>query len=176
MPRVIHLGCGKKKWAGSIGLDINPSSDADLICDLNACSYPFAESQFDLIVCEHVLEHLDDVVKTMEEIHRIAKSGARVLVRVPHYSSVYYYRDPTHKHPFSLHSFDYFLKETPVGQFHYSGVEYRLLAAEFPPPVDASILKRMFFRLINRYGDFYEKHLAFILPRHLMEFHLQVVK
>jgi len=176
MTRILHLGCGVAKWKGAIGVDINSSADVDVICDLDARNYPFADSQFDLIVCEHILEHLHDVIHAMEEIHRLGKPGARVLVRVPHFSSVYYYYDPTHKHPFSLHTFDYFIAGSPVRQFQYSRVEYHLLRAEFPPPQNAGILKRIAFSLINCYKDWYEKHLAFVFPRHSLAFELEVVK
>ena len=174
--RILQLGCGPEKKPGVIAVDINPHSVADVICDLDIFPYPFSDNVFDRIICEHILEHLEDVIRTMEEIHRIAKPGARVLVQVPHFSSVYYYRDPTHRHPFSLHTFDYFIAGTPVRKFQYSDAEYRLVRAEFPPPQKASRLKRFIFRMINRYKDFYEEHLAFLIPRHLLEFELEIVK
>jgi SAM-dependent methyltransferase len=157
-------------------MDVNSHSAADVLCDLNQTAYPFADDTFDLILCEHVLEHLDDVIAVMEEIHRVGRPSARVIVRVPHFSSVHYYSDPTHKHPFGLHSFDYFLPGTAVREFHYSPVEFRLVRAGFPPPAGAGPLKRAAFGLINRFQDQYERRLAFVMPRHLLEFELDVVK
>jgi SAM-dependent methyltransferase len=174
--RILHLGCGPQKHPGSIGVDRNPRSAADVLCDLNQRAYPFADDTFDLILCEHVLEHLDDVIAVMEEIHRVGRPSATVIVRVPHFSSVYYYSDPTHRHPFALHSFDYFLPGTAVRSFHYSPAEFRLVRAEFPPPAAAGPVRRAAFKLVNRYRDFYERRLAFVLPRHLLEFELNVVK
>lgn len=174
--RILHLGCGQAKFPGAIGIDVNPRSQADVLYNLDQCPYPFIANSFDQILCEHVLEHLEDVIKVMDELHRLGRPGAKVVVRVPHFSSVYYYSDPTHKHPFGRHSFDYFIPGTPVHQFHYSDSEYRLARVAFPPPDDAGPLKRAVFKLINRYGDFYERRLAFILPRHLIEYELEVVK
>ena len=174
--RVLQLGCGSDKYPGAIGLDVNPRSEADVICDLNLYPYPFAADTFDLVLCEHILEHLDDVIKVMEEIHRVSRAGARVIIRVPHFSSVYYYSDPTHKHPFGRHSFDYFVPGTPVRKFNYSSVEFHLVQVGFPPPPDAGWIKRAIFRRINGFGDFYERRLTFIFPRHLLEFHLEVIK
>ncbi len=174
--KVLQLGCGPRKRPGAIGVDINPRSAADVICDLNSIPYPFVSDSFDLILCEHVLEHLDNVIQTMNELHRICKPHGRIFVEVPHYSSTYAFRDPTHKHFFSIHTFDYFLEGTPVCQFHYSDVRFRLLRVEFPPPLGAGFLKRLTFRLINRYIDWYERRLAFILPRHLLRFELEVIK
>jgi SAM-dependent methyltransferase len=174
--RILHLGCGPSKHPGAVGVDLNPRSAADALCDLNRRGYPFASNSFDLVLCEHVLEHLDDVIAVMEEIHRVARPGARVLVRVPHFSSVYYYSDPTHRHPFALHSFDYFVPGSPVHHFHYSAAEFRVVRAEFPPPAGAGPLKRALFRWLNRFADLYERRLAFLAPRHLLEFELHVIK
>lgn len=174
--KILHLGCGQNKYNSAIGVDINFLSDADVICDLNLFSYPFASNSFDLVICEHVLEHLDDVIHIMDEIHHILMPSGRVIIRVPYFSSVYYYSDPTHRHPFTLHSFDYFLANSAVRNFHYSPVEYRLIRAEFPPPNGASFLKRFFYIVLNKYKNIYERHFAFILPRHLLEFELEAVK
>lgn len=174
--KVLQLGCGPHKHPDAIGVDINPRSAADVICDLDAVPYPFASNSFDLILCEHILEHLNDVIQTMNELHRICKPQGRILVEAPHYASTYAFRDPTHKHFFSVHSFDYFVEGTPVYQFRYSDVQFRLLRVEFPPPTQAGFLKRFVFKLINRHIDWYERHLAFIFPRHLLRFELMVVK
>lgn len=174
--RVLHLGCGKSKRAGAIGADLNRHSNADVICDLDGVGFPFADNQFDLVICEHVLEHLKHLIRAIEEIHRVAKPHARVYVQVPHFSSVHFYSDPTHEHAFGLHTFDYFIRGTAVRDFEYSKAEFQLLRASFPPPMNAGWLKRTAYVLINRYKDWYEKHLVFVLPRHSLEFELQVIK
>ena len=66
--KVLDLGCGRAKFPGSIGVDSNPESDADIIHDLNKFPYPFHDNEFDVIRCIDILEHLDDVVRVMEEI------------------------------------------------------------------------------------------------------------
>jgi SAM-dependent methyltransferase len=174
--RVLQLGCGQKKMAGAVGIDFNPGSQADIIHDLNCFPYPFNDNEFDVVICEHILEHLNNLVAVMTEIHRIGQPGAKVIVDVPHFSSIHFWSDPTHKTFFSTHTFDYFLAGTLVREFGYSDAQFKLLQVEFPPPEDASLLKRLVFRWINRHIDFYEKHLAFILPRHLLHFELEVVK
>lgn len=176
MTQSLNLGCGQRKSPGSIGVDINPSSNADVLVDLNRLPYPFDDNCFVEIICEHVLEHLDDVITAIEEIHRIAKPGALLIVEVPHFSSVHFYQDPTHKHAFTSRTFDYFVKGTAVNRFGYSKVNLHPVKIEFPPPISAGLFKRVFFRLVNHNIDFYEKHLAFILPRHLLRFELKVIK
>ena len=63
---------------------------------------------FDEIHLINVLEHLKDTVKVMEEIHRIAKKGAKIIVRVPYYNAQDMYTDPTHLKFFNQFSFDFF--------------------------------------------------------------------
>lgn len=174
--KILHLGCGVNKFPGAIGVDINPRSAADVLCDLDHFPYPFRDNVFDLIICEHVLEHLPRLIPVMEELHRIARPGARIKIVAPYFSSIFFYRDPTHRVFFTAHTLDYFLRGSPVRAFHYSEVEFRLLRVEFPPPLNAPFLKRVFFRLLNQHIDFYEKHLAFLLPRHTIHFELEVIK
>src|SRR5687768_7076821 len=45
------LGCGLKKPDGSIGIDRNPGSAADLLYDLNRTPYPLKANQFERIIC-----------------------------------------------------------------------------------------------------------------------------
>ena len=176
MKTSLHLGCGKRKRPGSIGVDIFPGSDADVLCDLNRFPYPFADNSFDEIIAEHVLEHLDNLIGVVEELHRIARPGARLHVEVPHFSSVFYYQDPTHRHAFTSRTFDYFVPGMEVHHFGYSNAVLDVVKVEFPPPPDAGLMKRAIFRWVNRHIDAYEKHLAFVLPRHLLRFELKFVK
>ena len=83
--KILDLGCGKRKRPGAIGIDNNPATDADVIHSLNVYPYPFEDSSFDEIYVDNVLEHLDDVVRTMEELHRISRPGGLVKVIVPYF-------------------------------------------------------------------------------------------
>jgi SAM-dependent methyltransferase len=174
--RVLELGCGPYKRPGAIGIDFNPASAADIIHDLNLIPYPIPSNEFDEIVCEHVLEHLQDLIRVMEELHRVARPNATVKISAPYFSSIYFYRDPTHRCFFSAHTFDYFIPGTPMYDFHYSSVQFALQKVEFPVGSNSGPLKRLVFRLLHHYLDFYEHHLAFILPRHLIYYELRVVK
>jgi len=49
------------------------------ITDLNI--YP--DNSFDFVLCSHVLEHVDDDVKAISEIHRVLQSGSKAIVMVP---------------------------------------------------------------------------------------------
>jgi len=74
--RILDVGCGIKKAPGAIGIDRNPASAADVLCDLDRFPYPFADSSFDGLQAVHVIEHLADVIRAMEEFHRLVRAGA----------------------------------------------------------------------------------------------------
>ena len=45
--RTLDVGCGIHKQPGSIGIDRNPASRADVLADLDRFPYPFADSAAD---------------------------------------------------------------------------------------------------------------------------------
>lgn len=60
--------------------DLN-SPLADVHSDL--CDLPFKDQEFDLIFCNHVLEHIPDDIKAMSELFRVLKSGGSAFLQVP---------------------------------------------------------------------------------------------
>jgi len=110
--KILDLGCGKRKYPKSIGIDFNPNIDADIVHDLNTYPYPLKDNTFDMVHASHILEHLDDTVKTMNEIHRICKPNAKIIIRVPHFSQAGAWANPTHRRAFATYTFNYFTKES----------------------------------------------------------------
>ena len=47
------------------------------------CALPFKDGSFDLIFCNHVLEHIPDHIKAMEELYRVLKKGGTLIAQVP---------------------------------------------------------------------------------------------
>lgn len=174
---VLDIGCGQHKYEGAIGIDFNPESKADIIWDLNLYPYPLPENEFDLIICHDVLEHLNDVIKTMEEIHRIAKPNAKIRIRVPFMSSVNYFSDPTHKRAFTSRSFDFFIPGTPTFYHRYTKAKFTLVSVEYNPGTKRRfLLDRLLQKLANRFKHLYENRFAFIYPVNEIYFILEVVK
>ncbi|MDO7575599.1 MAG: class I SAM-dependent methyltransferase [Flavobacteriaceae bacterium] len=54
---------------------------ADIKADI--CALPFNNDQYDLIFCNHVLEHIPDDKKAMEELYRVLKKGGTLIAQVP---------------------------------------------------------------------------------------------
>ena len=49
---------------------------------------PFGENHFDVVLCNHVLEHVQDDIQAMREIHRVLKPGGWAILQVPFFSPV----------------------------------------------------------------------------------------
>ena len=108
MPRILDVGCGPTKYPGSIGLDMNPSTAADVICHLDHGGLPFRDNSFDQVRAEHVIEHVANIIATMEEFHRVTRPGGTIFLATPHYTDYSSFRDPTHRWHLNTYSFIYF--------------------------------------------------------------------
>jgi len=84
--RILDVGCGVNKQTGSIGIDRNPDTRADVLCDLDHRFYPFRDDSFDEVRAVHVVEHVSDVIRFMEELHRVVRPGGTIHVVTPHYT------------------------------------------------------------------------------------------
>src|SRR5260370_36658166 len=111
-PRVLDVGCGRRKTPGATGMDILPGPQAHVVSDLNA-RWPLPDGNFDLIIARHVLEHVPDVVHVLDEAWRVLTPHGRVMVYGPHFSSPeLIWSDPTHRRGLSIGMFHHFLPDT----------------------------------------------------------------
>ena len=60
--------------------DLN-SPIADIKADI--CQLPFASNSFDFILCNHVLEHIPNDLKAMQELFRVMKPGGVGILQIP---------------------------------------------------------------------------------------------
>ena len=54
---------------------------ADVKADI--CQLPFDDNSFDIVFCNHVLEHIPDDTKAMQELYRVLKSGGMGIFQIP---------------------------------------------------------------------------------------------
>lgn len=125
----LHLGCGRNILEGYLNVDQAMLNGVDVAHDLTLFPWtPFADGQFDEVIMIDVLEHLPDVIRTLEEIHRITAKGGRVTLRVPYYNSWDASFDPTHEHCFNENSFEFFDPSTSTGiqRTYYTNAKFRI--------------------------------------------------
>ena len=110
-PNRLHLGCGKKIIPGWINLDVVAGEGVDVVADLDRCAdvpLSFEADSIDEFIGSHLLEHIRNVLPLMQELHRIAKPGAKAHFTTPYGSSDDAYEDPTHIRLYFMDSFGYF--------------------------------------------------------------------
>jgi SAM-dependent methyltransferase len=99
--KVLHIApeqCFKERFKklsnlNYITADLN-SPIADFRCDVQ--NLPFNDNDFDMVICNHVLEHVDNDILAMQEILRVMKYGAIAILLVPvDFSRIETYEDPT---------------------------------------------------------------------------------
>lgn len=91
--RLIDLGCGRKPYENLfsvdkyVGVDIEQSghdhrnSKVDVFYD--GKYLPFDDNTFDSAFCSEVLEHVFETDQTLQELRRVLKPGAMILITVP---------------------------------------------------------------------------------------------
>jgi SAM-dependent methyltransferase len=179
--RILDVGCGIKKYPGSIGIDINPATAADVICDLDCFPYPFADRTFHRLRAIHVIEHLTDVIRTMEEFHRLVRPGGRVRIETPHYTDFSSFCDPTHRHHLNSFSFRYFRAKdaggaNDAGFGYYTAAKFREISLRIRL---LSVWKWLGFELLvnafPRFRRFWEHYLCYVVRGKSMEFEFEPV-
>lgn len=99
--KLLHIApeqCFHKRFKEQANLDYLTgdllSPIADMHFDLH--DIPLEDNRFDVIFCNHVLEHVDDALRCMQEMYRVMKPGGWGIMQVPQdMSRAVTYEDPT---------------------------------------------------------------------------------
>lgn len=120
MPTKLNIGCGSDLRPDYINIDCieQETSTPYLQLDLEVARLPFLANSIDEIFAAHILEHLHNFPKLMNEFHRVLKPSGSLRVHVPCYPSVECFQDPTHVRFFTDKTFQYFTQ----GAFLYEHV------------------------------------------------------
>ena len=110
--RILDVECGTGanlmmlgEFGDAEGVDVSP--DAIKFCrergldnvKLGAAeSLPYADGEFDLVTALDVVEHMDDDVAGLREMHRVLRKGGRVLLFVPTFMFLWGVQDDVSHH------------------------------------------------------------------------------
>lgn len=174
----LHLWCGYDIKPGYINQDIIDLPWVDMVFDLDVFPYPFADSELDEVYSAHVLEHVTDLGKTMEELTRICKPWAQIKVIVPYFSNPGTRADYTHKRWFTTATFKYFHPD-----FFYNH-NAKILCNRFRIHFLRNRKKFLWSHrinwlpdfFINLFPSFYERFFAYIFPAAEIHYLLEVKK
>lgn len=86
--KVLHFApeqCFLKRFKELKNLDYTTTDLLSPIADVKAdiCNLPFDDNSYDVILCNHVLEHIPDDTKAMKELYRVMKPGGYGIFQIP---------------------------------------------------------------------------------------------
>ncbi|WP_369048188.1 class I SAM-dependent methyltransferase [Tenacibaculum sp. UWU-22] len=86
--KVLHIApeqCFLNRFKKQKNLDYITSDLESPIADVKAdiCDLPFKDNSFDVVFCNHVLEHITDDTKAMQELYRVMKVGGFGVFQIP---------------------------------------------------------------------------------------------
>jgi hypothetical protein len=125
LPTKLNVGCAFRKPAGYWEIDQVNVPGVDQVHDLTKFPWPLSDNYFEKIRVWHILQFLPNTVRTMEEVWRMAKSNARVVISVPYYASALAFGDPAHIRYFTEETFKFFTTESWYIQHHRAYTEAR---------------------------------------------------
>lgn len=85
---VLHFApeqCFLDRFRALKNLDYTTTDLLSPIADVKAdiCNLPFEDNSYDIILCNHVLEHIPDDTKAMQELFRVMKPGGYGIFQIP---------------------------------------------------------------------------------------------
>ncbi|HPH78608.1 MAG TPA: class I SAM-dependent methyltransferase [bacterium] len=108
--KVLDVGSGDKPfWRADVlvdKLDLGDDQRATFggiktngkkIVDADAANLPFDDESFDFVYCSHLLEHVTDPIKVVEEILRVTKKDGGGYLEVPNLMNEATMPHPTHR-------------------------------------------------------------------------------
>lgn len=74
-----------KRFRSLTNLDYTTTDLNSPLADVKAdiCDLPFQDNSFDFILCNHVLEHIPDDTRAMQELYRILSPGGTAILQIP---------------------------------------------------------------------------------------------
>jgi ubiquinone/menaquinone biosynthesis C-methylase UbiE len=169
----LNFASGPDRRPGYVNMDIAKLAGVDIVHDFNKFPYPFKAGTFDEIYASHALEHVNNLMKVMEEFDRILKPNGVVKVLVPYFASPNSHRDPTHKIWFTSATFTY----VEPGHY-YSTASFKTTKKRLIFFSNAGFMKSRWYSwpfdlILNAILPVYERFFCYILPASEIHFLLE---
>jgi len=99
---VVDVGCGEMPFRGLLsktvhytGVDVPAADDFGMrrhpeVVDFDGVNIPLADASHDYVLCTEVLEHADDPVALISDMHRVLKPGGTLVATVPFSARVHH--------------------------------------------------------------------------------------
>lgn len=116
----IDLGGGINGLSGFKTIDLE---NADIIADLNQ-GIPLPDNSVGVVHASHVLEHLKDPIKSMQEIHRVLVHGGWAFIEVPSTDGRGAFQDPTHVSFWNENSFLYYTEKAVAKYIRNTSIRF----------------------------------------------------
>lgn len=97
----LDIGCGVRKQAGYVGVDIRPFDGVDHVFDAGTQVWPFEDNSVEEVYASHFVEHLTALqrIHFANEAYRVLKKDGKLHIICPHAFSARAYGDLTHQWP-----------------------------------------------------------------------------
>jgi SAM-dependent methyltransferase len=172
--KTIDIGCGVKKYPGAIGIDAHKMPEVDIVLDLENGKLPFETSSVDSAFSSHTLEHITNLQKLIEEVHRVLKNKGIFTIRVPYFNSSGAYA-LGHKHFFKYDSFDLFTGNHPMAQYRTT-VKFNYRSRKIVFGKKFALWNYLLELIFNLIPKIYENSILRIFPADELLVELECVK
>jgi len=86
--KVLHFApeqCFYKRFRKQNNIQYTTTDLLSPLADVKAdiCNLPFEDNSYDIIFCNHVLEHIPDDTKAMQELYRVLKPKGMAILQIP---------------------------------------------------------------------------------------------
>lgn len=124
------------KW---INIDNSRYFKADLYINLDnkKLKLPFNDNSVDIIISQHILEHIKQIIQLINELYRMLKKGGQIIIIVP--QGLGQDCDPTHVRRFNKLSWRYFC-DYPLSECYGIKTHFKIIQNEFQDNQDGGQL------------------------------------
>ena len=95
---LLDLGGGQNPQPGFINIDKRDLPEVDIVHDLEVFPYPLDDGCAIQVLASHIIEHIKPwlFIPFMDEVWRLCRDNAQLLISMPYGASRGFQQDPTH--------------------------------------------------------------------------------